>query len=313
MAGSLFLCEKMFTMKKTIGIVIATGLLLLSGCAGPTPTRTPAPTTPLRVEVTKNLAYIKPLQSSVAPQKLDVYSPTEPGPWPVVVVLHGYGETEVGRAARGEAIAEQGAVVFTPSWTVTTPTSAAMKDGEGFRELFEDLTCAVRFARAKASNYGGDPTRVTVVGFSAGACIGSTVALARDDLDRLWEEFASIRGGPPPQADCLVSGVSALPNAFVGLGGCYGFADFLKEEDPELWEVVSPYALIGGNPNVRVRLIHGERDGMCPVENAVEFHKTLENAGYDATLTTVDAAHGIPPTSPVAELMIQLVMEVARD
>ena len=300
-------------MKKTIGIVISTGLLLLSGCAAPTPTPTPTPTTPLPVEVTKNVAYIKPLQSSAALPILDVYSPTEPGPWPVVVVLHGLGGNKKTRATLSEAIAEQGAVVFTPTWAVTTPTSSAMNDGEGFREAFEDLTCAVRFARATASDYGGDPARVTVVGFSAGGAAGSTVALPGDDLDRLWEEFASIRGGPPPQADCLVSGVSALPDAFVGLGGCYGFADFLKEEDPELWKVVSPYAHLGDNPNLRVRLIHGERDVTCPVEDAVEFHKTLEEAGYDATLTMVDAGHSIPSTGPDGELMIQLVMEVARD
>jgi len=265
------------------------------------------------VEVTKDIAYTRPLRPDMPVQKLDVYAPTEPGPWPVVVILHGAAETKLTLADLSQEIAEQGAVVFTPDWPVGSPLVLTMNDGEGFREGSEDLTCAARFARATATDYGGDPARVTLVGYSAGGGAGAGVTLAGDDLDRLWEEFASIRGGPPPQVDCLVSGVSALSDAFVGLAGGYDFADFLKEEDRELWEIVSPYALIGGNPNLRVRLIHGDRDVFVPVEVTVEFHEALEEAGYDATLTVVDAGHAIFSTAPLRELIIQVVMEVARD
>jgi hypothetical protein len=32
----------------------------------------------------------------------------------------------------------------------------------------------------------------------------------------------------------------------------------LREEDAELWESIYPYSYIGGNPDLVVRLIHGD-------------------------------------------------------
>ena len=135
-------------------------------------------------------------------------------------------------------------------------------------------------------------------------------ALVGDDSQQLWEEFASSRGGPPPQVDCLVSGVSAHVDAFVGYGGAYTAVEFLKEEDPELWELVSPFANIGKNPSLLVYLIHGEQDIWVPVEDSVQFHKALVDAGYDATLTLVDGK--VTPSGPAREAWIQAIMEAAR-
>ena len=147
--------------------------------------------------------------------------------------------------------------------------------GKGGREALEDVACAVRFARTRASDYGGNPARVTLVGWSGGAAAGAWLALSRSHHPWLRE------------TDCFAE-VSALPDAFVGIGGPYSKTEFLKEEDPELWELVSPYAYIGSNPNLQVRLIHGEWDSNCPVEGAVEFHEALEAAGYDVTLTVLE-------------------------
>ena len=61
--------------------------LLLRARTSPTATRTIGSTIPLPVEITRDLAY-------TSTQMLDVYAPTEPGPWPVVVILHGMGEAK---------------------------------------------------------------------------------------------------------------------------------------------------------------------------------------------------------------------------
>lgn len=48
----------------------------------PTPTSTALPPSQTQIEVIKDIPYTSQL-------KLDVYKPSEPGPWPVVVTFHG--------------------------------------------------------------------------------------------------------------------------------------------------------------------------------------------------------------------------------
>lgn len=280
------------------------------------PTETPGPT-PSPLQVTKDITYTTSLQPEARARALDVYAPAVPGPWPVVVLVPGFQMRKEGYRPISEAIASQGAVVFTIDWAAwPSPTGAAQGSGAKLREWSETVTCAARFARATASDYGGDPGRVTLVGHSLGGGLGLWEALGGDDLESLWEGLAAARGGPPPQIDCLASGVSAYPDAFVGYGGAYASFEFLKEEDPEMWEVASPFAFIGGNPNLRIRFIHGEWDSVIPAEHvdlSVQLLEDLTDAGYDATWTAVDAGHDFSHTGPAGEATLRVIMEAARD
>ena len=291
----------------------------------PTPEPTPTPTvppetptpTPFSLMTTTNITYTAPLQPGLSAQALDVYAPAEPGPWPVVVVVHGYLVRKEDYRLVSKAIAEQGAVVFTIDWPAwTSPSVAVQGDGVRLREWTETVACAVRFAQTTAPDHGGDPERVTLVGHSLGGGIGSVVALAGDHMDPAWEEFASTRGGPPSQVDCLASDGSTYPDAFVGYGGAYMVFEPLQEDDPELWKIVSPYALVGSNPSLRARFIHGKWDSVLPdeaVELSVQLVEALQGAGYDATWTVVDAAHQFSHTGPTGAEIIQMIMEVARE
>jgi hypothetical protein len=141
-----------------------------------------------------------------------------------------------------------------------------------------------------------------------GARIGITAALAGDDLPVLWEDFAAKRGGPPSQIDCVESEASASVMAFVGIGGRYNSVDYLKTADPELWEIVSPYAHIGRSPNQRISLILGERDTNVSSEIQADFNQLLLDAGYDSHLTLWDGTHRVP-----AELTADIVIDVAGE
>jgi acetyl esterase/lipase len=320
-------------------MAVALTMLLLAGCGGaqaeptatlvpPTaaPSHTPAPPTATpspdpAVKVSKDIAYTTPLHPGSIPdvpsinqvdygivQELDVYAPSEPGPWPVVVLAHGLPESKESYTDLSRALAEQGAVVFTVNWPVSLPNIAAGENGVRYRESYETLACAVRFARATAPDYGGDPARVTLAGFSMGGAYGAYTALVGDGLDPLWEEFTSARGGPPPQVECVAEGVPTHVDAFVGTFGCYNWIDVLQEKEPELWELNSIYTHLGENPDLKVRLIHGEEDYQCPYEFAVQFEAALAEAGYDSSLTPFDGGHWLP-----AELTVEEIMKVAGD
>jgi hypothetical protein len=129
-----------------------------------------------------------------------------------------------------QALAERGVLVFTINWLTPNTDLAWKDDGMDFRMMAEAHICAIRFARARAPDYGGDPTQVVLVAFSMGARIGITAALAGDDLPVLWEDFATKRGGPPSQIDCVEGKASANVKAFVGIGGRYNSVDYLKTE-----------------------------------------------------------------------------------
>ncbi len=91
----------------------------------------------------------------------------------MVVVVHGMLQGRSSCALFAEAIASQGAVVYNIGVPFTVPWGAGI----------ECIACAVRFPRATAADYGGDPGRTTLVGNSAGAATGAVVALAGDDFD----------------------------------------------------------------------------------------------------------------------------------
>jgi pimeloyl-ACP methyl ester carboxylesterase len=252
----------------------------------------PMPPTPLPVQMTKEIPY-------TSERKLDVYVPTSPGTWPIVVVLHGLGDMKEMFAPLSQAIAGRGAVVFTPNWRFTEVASADQIAGQA-----EDVACAVRFARLHASEYHGNSSKLVVVGHSGGAVIGAVVSLAGDDF----------------HGDCLVEEGSALPDGFVGLDGGYdnirGIDDAsLRELTPERWAVISPfeYVFIDRRParqNIQFDIMVGTVSVLL-MRHGYAFYYGLLCDGYNATLTELPGVNHAGMSQPREEIL-QMVMAAAQ-
>jgi hypothetical protein len=301
--------------------------LLIAGCGGgaeepaptaeeptPTPTFAPPPTPAFTVEVTKDIEYLELLAPDAPVQMLDVYAPAEPGPWPVLVVHHAWYQSKDNPMYAGlaEELAGRGVVVFVPDRR--SPCAILREcvedNGADIRETQESWDCGVRFARERAADYGGDPSRVTVFGDESA---GLETAFIGDDLQQAWEEVVSGRGGPPPQTDCLAVEDSALVDAFMGYSGGLDFYDEISETDPDLWALGSPYGLIGRSPSLVIRIVHGGLANPEWVENGVALSEALVNAGYDATHTLLgEAKWNVPWSGPDREELIQMILELAR-
>ncbi len=295
-----------YPLRRLIPFVLV--VLVLAACsdsAGDVAETTLAPATTEATTTTTTAATVGIPYTVDSPRRLDVYTPSGPGPWPVVVVVHGLGQGRFSFASLAEAIASEGAVVFNIGVEMSFP----------FLTTVEEVACAVRFSRAMAADYGGDDTRITLIGNSAGATTGAIVAMAGDDF----------------VGDCVVTEGSALVDALVGYEGPYDWATHnyntavagnfvaLQEEDTELWETMNPYSHIGGNPDLVVRLIHGDDTDAAwyeiPRQVSVEFHQALVEAGYDAELTLLDGPSHIGltlPSSEAFEVAVQQVLQVAR-
>ena len=51
---------------------------------------------------------------------------------------------------------------------------------------------------------------------------------------------------------------------------------------------------MGSNPDLAIRLFHGDADNTIPYENSQAFADVLEQAGYDVLLTEFHGGHGVP-------------------
>lgn len=241
--------------------------------------------------------------STTSVKRLDIYSPVGPGPWPVVLLVHGVSQSKGSLAPLAEAISSEGAVVFNVDSIMSPPFDVAI----------EEVACSVRFAAATAVDYGGDPGKITLVGNSAGAATGMIVAMVGDELAQ----------------DCTAEGPAEL-DAVVGYEGPYDWAatvygpivdlPALESTAPELWAAVDPYSHLGRNTDLVVRLVHGDdtNPGWFEVPRAVsvDFHQALEDAGYDAEITLVDgASHTAITTSgnEAFDTTVTQALELAQD
>ena len=287
-------------------------LVLLSACTSqpatsiappisPTPTGAPLP-------VASDIVYASSLLDEGISWKLDIYTPNQAGNWPVVVFIHPDGATKEGYIKESQAIAENGAVVYTLTWPTWIHDLAARENGKGYREMSEALACGVRFAMATASDYNADLNHVTLVAFHGGGYLGIWFALASNTLDTMWEDFFSNNDGPPSQVVCERSLAPIKVDAFIGIGGSYLLTEKLQESNLELWNIVSPIAHLGRDLGVYIRLLHGEHDDESPLENSQMMNDILLREGYDTQLIMFDGGHDVP-TQFTADLVIQLVSE----
>lgn len=134
-------------------------------------------------------------------QRLDVYVPKRPSGATLPIVIFFYGGswnsgTKDGYSFVGRALAARGFVVAIPDYRLVPQVH--------YPAFLEDNAAAVRWVRAHAAEFGGDPDRLVLAGHSAGAYNAAMLAL---DPRWLGKDRASVR-------------------ALVGLAGPYDFLPF---------------------------------------------------------------------------------------
>jgi acetyl esterase/lipase len=164
---------------------------------------------------------------SAARQQLDVYTPGAAAPpagahgRPVIVFFYG-GSWQNGSRHHylfvGAALASRGFVAMVPDYR-TWPDTA-------FPGFIDDAAAAVRWARDHAAQYGGDPSRIYLLGHSAGAHLA--MLLATDGRYLCAQQMS--------KSD--LSGV-------IGLAGPY---DFLPLHDATLEQIFPPALRAASQP-----------------------------------------------------------------
>ena len=258
--------------KSVMGLIIITGLSVISGC-GPLTLGTPKPE-----QVIRNVVYGE--QDGVK-LKLDVYVPKGKAPYPVLMEIHG-GGWHSGDKSRHSAlireISSAGFLVFSINYRLAPRYR--------FPSAVDDCLMALRWVKLHCSEYGGDPYRVGVFGESAGGHLSAMIATA------VYEPFFKERCRENCGVDSSIKAVVSFfgffdfssedvyenPNLKYPSIGFYGYE---PRKNPEMMRLGSPRLMIHKDLPPFL-LICGDKDFMLAQNLA--FYKSLKDAGINAEL-----------------------------
>jgi len=207
----------------------------------------------------------------------DLRLPKGAGPFPVVIVIHGgcwlaeYDLEHIGRFS--EALTAAGAA----TWSIEYRRIG--NPGGGAPGTFDDVSAAAAYLQTLAKQYPLDLKHVTAVGHSAGGQLA--LWLASSPAVKL-RGVVSLAGVVDLRAaaEQNVCG-DAVPRL---LGPS---ADYHRYSPMETLPVKVP-----------VRLIHGARDRIVPLEMVRRYEAAARRAGNDISLTVIDDAGHFELISP---------------
>lgn len=190
-------------------------------------------------------------------QRLDVYHPDRPaaasGTRPVVLLWHGRGPDERDVLAPvARAAAALGVVCFVPDWRPDAQDA-------GRAHLCE----SAQFVQRHAADFGGDPSRITLAGWSLGGKTAVGAALDPAALDG-WR-----------------------PHAVVSIAGGYMTPDPLTGR-AAMDRLAGPDTL---PPPIPIHLIHGTADAVVDVLQARHLAAALRDRHWPTALDELDADH----------------------
>ena len=235
-------------------------------------------------------------ESSRGHQELDVYWNESRTPQPVAIVIHGGGwftgsKDDNNNQRIAWYVADQGYITFNVDYRLI-PMHAV-------EDCVKDVFGAIIWAKEHASEFGGDPNRVGVVGFSAGGHLAAMVAVAGDKMDIF------------PPAGNAGSKYDASVLAAVDFYGAYNMLDappdifpmpmwmnrtfwrFIFSGDPaknaEYGKKISPITYISDKTPPQL-VVCGEADSFKMYPQSVEYVAALKKSGRPVEFISVKNA-----------------------
>lgn len=211
-------------------------------------------------------------------QRMDVYIPEGTMNAPVILMVHG-GAWFLGDKAMPRMY-ESKAARWLPQGFIFVSMNYRLAPGADALEQAADVASAVAAVQEKASEWGGDPSRVVPMGHSAGAHL---VALALASPAIMQGQGAK----PVPGAVILDSAALDLPSIMEAPH--YRFYDRVFGDDPAYWREASPLHRLAGTPPPLFVVCSTGRDDACP--NSESFVAAVRASGGEAALLRVDLSH----------------------
>lgn len=228
--------------------------------------------------------------------KMDVYIPSasKPRPLPVAVHVHGGGWVS-GNRSTGTRFAEMKQVLLDRGYLVAS-LDYRLAPANKYPAQIQDVKCAIRHLRARASRYGLDAGRIGAWGGSAGgqlvALLGTAGAGAGfDDVGGFQGESSDV------QAVIAISAITDFTSPDE-LNDDYGRV-FRTWPDPESPEMIEASPVTHVTPgDAPFFFIVGDEDQLVLPAQSVRMNQLLQDAGVLSSLLRVlHADHDLLPVS----------------
>jgi acetyl esterase/lipase len=238
----------------------------------------------------------------------DLRLPDTGGPWPILVLVHGgyyrarYGLDYMGHAAA--ALTARGVA----TWNIEYRRLG--NPGGGWPATLLDVGDAVDCLRELAPRFGLDPTRVFVLGHSAGGQLALWVAgrhrISRNSPLHVANPLATVGAiSLAGVCDLREAWRLRLSDGVVGqlMGGT-------PDEYPERYAAASPVELLPlGTPQV---LVHGTADTDVPYALSRDHAATAHAAGDLVELIALNGVGHFEPVDPTTEAWCSVVDATLR-
>ena len=212
-------------------------------------------------------------------QRLDIYAPPNADNAPIIFMVHG-GAWRFGDKA-ANAVVENKVSRWVGKGFVFISVNYRLLPETGPREQVVDIVSALKFVQANIASRGGDPTKIILMGHSAGAHLVSVLSASKVILDdpelKPWLATISL--------DTAAFDIEKLMNR-----KHLRLYDRAFGDDPEDWRAVSPSALLekSGKPMLLICSTI-RRDKPC--NDAEQFAQKAKSLGMRVELLKVAMSH----------------------
>jgi acetyl esterase/lipase len=211
-----------------------------------------------------------------ARQKLDVYVPAGPGPFSVILWIHGGGWEAGSKDSPG--------MVTGLMWSgyVIASTNYRYSSQAPFPAQIEDVKSAIKLLRKNAKEYKLDPFRIGVSGGSAGGHLAALLGTSGDEETKI-QAVCDFYG---PTDVAAMSPPTATNNPITKLlGGTTGVK-------AELAKQANPITYVDAN-DPPFLIFHGDKDNVVPLSQSELLDAALKKAGVESKLIVIPGAgHG---------------------
>jgi len=227
------------------------------------------------------------------PLGLDLHMPAHAQKPALLVWVHGGAWSAGTKAQFPKVFVERGFAVASVDFRQTTEAP--------FPANVHDIKAAIRFLRARGSDYGYRTDRIAIGGASSGAHLAALVGVTSGERQLEGNEGGYARESSSVQAILSYFGASNL-TSILAQSTPYGLSvrkpalerllGALPENAADLARLASPvFHVAPGDPPLM--LFHGDQDPQMPINQSHELEGAYERAGLDIAFDVLHgAAHG---------------------